>query len=81
MLKIGFERHNRFVCSLNKALDDNLFPKMMKELSGSHFDRDDDDIAAEDDFLEVQDADKEVIHTLHASWTKCANVGGDYIEK
>ncbi|XP_028270394.1 histone-lysine N-methyltransferase SETMAR-like [Parambassis ranga] len=59
-----------------------LFPKMKKELSGRHVDSDDDIIAAVDHFLEVQNADfyTEGIRMLHERWTKCVNVGGDYIE-
>lgn len=36
----------------------DYFPKMMKELSGQHLDRDDKVITVVDHFLEVQDTEK-----------------------
>lgn len=48
----------------------NLFPKLKKELSGRHFDSDDDVMAASDPFLEVQDSDffKEGICMLYKAF-------------
>ena len=60
-----------------------LFPKKKKELGGHHFTRDDDVMNAVNHFLRNQNGAfyTEGIHLLHDGWTKCVNVGGDYIEK
>ena len=60
-----------------------LFPKVEKELGGYHFARDGDATNAVDHFLRDQN---DVFYTegiclLHNHWTKCDNVGGDYVEK
>lgn len=52
---------------------------MSKELSGNHFDSDDD--AAVDHFRRSKNFYKEWIRMLHDRWTNCVNVGGDYVEK
>lgn len=57
--------------------DYNLFPKLKKELSGRHFDSDDDVMAAvADPFLEVQDSDfyKEGICMLYNAFSKCVQM-------
>lgn len=55
----------------------------MMELSGRHFDSDDDIIVAVEHFTDVQYADfyKKDINMLHDRWIKCVNVGGDFVEK
>ena len=65
------------------ASDYYLFQKMKMELSGHHFARDDDVMNAEDHFLRDHNDTfyKEGIPLLHDHWTKCVNVGGDYVEK
>lgn len=46
----------------------DYFPKMMKELRGQYFDRDDEVITVVDHFLEVQDTEKTHKTDLFASW-------------
>ena len=60
-----------------------LFPKIKKELGGHHFARDDDVTKAMDHVLMDQNGAfyTEGIRLLHDRWTKCVNVGGDYMEK
>ena len=58
-----------------------FFPKMKKELGGHHFARDDDVMNAVDQFLRDQNGVPEGIRLLHDHWTKCVNVGGDYVKK
>ena len=59
-----------------------LFPKMKKEHGGHHFATDDDLMNAMDHFLRDHNGAfyTEGIHLLHDRWTKCVNVGGDYVE-
>ena len=58
-----------------------LFLKMKKEPRGHNFARDD-VINAVDNFLRNQNSTlyTEEIHPLHDCWTKCVNVGGDYVD-
>ena len=60
-----------------------LFPKMKKVLRGHNFARSDDVMNAVDHFLRDQNGAfyTEGIRLLHDCWTKCVNVGGDYVEK
>jgi histone-lysine N-methyltransferase SETMAR len=60
-----------------------LFPKLKKELSGRHFDTDDDVIGAVTQFLEDQPPDfyKTGIRMLQHRWKKCVDLEGDYVEK
>ena len=59
-----------------------LFPEMTKELGGHNCARDDDVMNAVDHILNDQNGalDTERIHLLHDRWTKCVNVGEDYVE-
>ena len=52
------------------------FPKMKKELIGHNFATYDDVMNAVDHFLRDQHG-----LLLHDHWTKCVNIGGDYIVK
>ena len=61
-----------------------LYPQINKELGGHHFARDDDDdMNAEDHFLRDQNDAfcTEGIRLLHDRWSKCVNVGRDYVNK
>lgn len=63
--------------------DCHLLQEKKWELSGRHFDSNDDDvIAALDHFLEAHDADfsKEEIHVVHNCWTKSVSAGGDHVQ-
>ena len=63
--------------------DFHLFPQMKKVLAGRHFARNDDVIAAVEEFLESQT--KEFfyigIKALQHRWSKCSTLKGDYVEK
>ena len=56
---------------------------MKKELGGHHFATDYDVMNAVDHFLRALNGTfyTEGIHLLHDRWTKCVNVGEDYVEK
>ena len=56
---------------------------MKKELRGHNFARSDDAMNAVDHFLRDQNGAfyTEGIRLLHDCWTKCVNIGGDYVEK
>ena len=60
-----------------------LFLKMNKELCGHHFAVDDDIMNAVDHFLRDQNGTSytQGNRLLHAHWTKCVNVGEEYVEK
>ena len=61
-----------------------IFPKIKKELRGYYFARDDDVMNAVDHFLRDQNGTfytEGILRLLHYRWTKCVNVGGDYVEK
>ena len=64
------------------SADYYLFQKMINELGGHHFDRDDDVMNAVVHFLRDQNGAiyTEEILLLHDRWTKCVNVGGDYVK-
>ena len=64
-------------------VDYYLFPKMKKELSGSHFRTDNGAKQAVKAFLEAQDATfyREGIHMLQNRSSKYVNLQGDYVEK
>ncbi len=48
---------NSSIHSVHLIWQPHVFPNMKKELSGRHFNSDDDVIIAEDHFLEVQECD------------------------
>ena len=56
---------------------------MKQQLSGHQFARDDDVMNAVDHFLRDQNGAfyTEGIRLLHDRWTKCVNIGEDYVEK
>ena len=60
-----------------------LFTKIQNEIRDHHFVRDDDVMNVVDPFLGTQNGAfyTEGIRLLHDGWTKCVNVGGDYVEK
>ena len=60
-----------------------LFPKIKKELGGHYFATDDDVMNAADNFLRALNGAfyTEGACLLHDRWTKCVNVGGDFVEK
>ena len=63
--------------------DFHLFPKLKTEISGTHFQSDDDFIHALDDFLNGQEKDffQSGIEALKHRWQKCINTEWDYVEK
>ena len=83
--KCGFQlvEHPPFSPDLAPSEHYYVFPKMKKKISCHHFVRDDDVMNAVDHFLRAQNGAfyTEGIRLLHDSWTKCVNVGGDYVGK
>ena len=82
--KCGFQLSKTHLILLIYAPSDYyLFLKIKKELGGHHFVTDDDVMNVVDHFLRAQNGAfyAEAILLLHDRWTKCVNVGGDYVEK
>ena len=80
----GFELLEHLPYSPDLApLDYYLFSKLKRELSGRHFDTDDDVIDAVNQFLEDQPPDfyKAGISMLYNRWTKCVDLQEIYVEK
>ena len=59
-----------------------LFLKIKKGLGGHDFARDDDVMNAVDNFRKGQNGTfyTEGIHLIQDYWSKCVNVGGDYVD-
>ena len=82
--KCGFELLPHPPYSPDLAPSDyHLFPQLKRQLSGVHFETDDDVIGAVEDYFGVMEKTFYLagIEALRHRWQKCVDLRGDYVEK